>query len=154
MSLYNMLHGCNKMAGHFLQLLGLVEGEIERFRDVFVKTHRKERYIVVYTRTGGGSRDDYPNDALTSNEYYVRDHDDAFDPTYAHYYFRIPDAAKELVSTMADDTSPTEKWKSLFEKLERGDLNDPEVKRALDVGREIMGKVNEALKNGGGIVEV
>lgn len=88
MSLYNMLFGKNPDTAPILAALNLSEGMIERFRDVWID--EDENRIVIYTRTGGGNREYYQNEVLTSHPLYIRDEDDDFDSTYAKYYFAIP----------------------------------------------------------------
>jgi hypothetical protein len=89
MSLYNMLFGMNPEASDILGLIGINVGDVERFRDCFIA----DGQIQVYTRTGGGNREGYPNKVLTSNQYYIYDEDDTYDCTYATYYFKIPENA-------------------------------------------------------------
>jgi hypothetical protein len=86
-----MMFGKNSNTELILAMIGLKECDIERFRDCGVD----EEKIYIYTRTGGGNRDDYPNEILTSNEYYIEDEDDDFDSTYATYYFYIPPEIKQ-----------------------------------------------------------
>lgn len=90
MSMYNLLFGKNKNSEVILALLGLKENDIERYRDVWMD----EEGITIYTRTGGGNREDYPNEKLTSHPCYLRDEDDDGDCTYANYYFKFPDELK------------------------------------------------------------
>lgn len=91
MSLYNMLFGKNPDTKEILALLGLEESQIERFRDCFVENDK----ILIFTRTGGGNREYYPNEALVNHPNYLYDEDDEFDPTYAYYYFSLPELLKE-----------------------------------------------------------
>ena len=93
MSLYSMLFGVDPNADVILAILGLKKSDIERFRDCGFT----ENGIMVYTRTGGWNRHDYPNEALINNLYYSYDEDDNFDSTYATYYFNIPEEIKEDV---------------------------------------------------------
>ena len=86
MTMYNMLFGKNPDTKDILAIIGLEEGYIERFRDCWIDIDE----ICVFTRTGGGNREDFPNVILTSNPYYLYDEDDDFDSTYATYHFRIP----------------------------------------------------------------
>lgn len=88
-----MLFGKNPEAEVLLAILGLKENDVERFRDV----HFCEEGISIYTRTGGGNRDDYKQQALLTSPYYIRDEDDDYDCTYATFYFRIPEDVKEDV---------------------------------------------------------
>lgn len=88
MSLYNMLFGKNPETKEILALLGLTELDVERFRECWIDD--RTRRIVIMTRTGGGNREYYRNEKLTSNPYYICDYDDDFDSTYAYYEFAIP----------------------------------------------------------------
>lgn len=88
MSLYNMLFGKNPQTNDILNIIGLNEGVIERFRDCWVDEEKDE--ICVLTRTGGGNREYYQNEELISSPYYKYDEDDDFDSTYALYHFIIP----------------------------------------------------------------
>ena len=88
MSFYNIMFGKNPNTKEILSVLGLQEGYIERFRDCWVSEEDDE--IQILTRTGGWNREDYKNEILTSNKYYLYDEDDDFDNTYALYHFSIP----------------------------------------------------------------
>lgn len=85
MSFYNMLFGLNPSTEQILGALNLKKNDIERFRDC----HIEEDRICIFTRTGGGNRDMFPNETLTSHPLYLFDRDDSFDSTYAHYYFSL-----------------------------------------------------------------
>lgn len=98
MSLYNMLFGKNSNTESILNSLGLKEYDVERFRDCRIDSDKQE--IWIYTRTGGGNRDYYPNELLTSNQNYKYDEDDDFDSTYATYYFNYPE---ELLNEISND---------------------------------------------------
>jgi hypothetical protein len=81
--------------------------------------------IVVYTRNGGGNRDDYAEttDRLQAHPFYIEDYDDDFDRTYASYVFQFPpefltDETREKVKEIAAGTvTPEEKWLKAFEAL-------------------------------------
>jgi len=90
MSFYNMIFGKNPDTKDILALLGLSETDIERFRDCYINDDE----ICIYTRTGGGNREYYPNEVLTSHPNYIRDEDDDYDCTYATYYFSLPQPPK------------------------------------------------------------
>lgn len=83
-------------------------------------------------RTGGGNREDYPNAALTTHPLYLRDVDDDYDPTYAHYYFRIPEVVlAELAEqglTLGDVVDPKtfqEKSEAALEALKHRPILPP-----------------------------
>ena len=94
MSLYNLLCGKNPSTFLILALLGLKENDIERFRDCDIDFDEEEIHILA--RTGGGNREDYPNDVITSHPCYKHDEDDDFDCTYAHYYLRFPPEVMDI----------------------------------------------------------
>ncbi|AJA41438.1 hypothetical protein AXJ14_gp119 [Geobacillus virus E3] len=98
MSLYNMLFGKNPNRDIILALIGLKECDVQRFRDCGLTKDG----IYIYTRTGGGNREAYPNELLTSNQWYRYDEDDEYDSTYATYYFDIPDEIKEDVKGLIE----------------------------------------------------
>lgn len=132
MSLYNLLHGFDPNADPILGALGLTPSQIERFRDALFSKDGDAYVIEVLCRTGGGNRSDYPNAALTAHPLYLRDFDDEYDPTYAHYYFRIPEsvladlAAQGL--TLDDVTNPTtfqEKSEGALEALKSRPILPP-----------------------------
>lgn len=91
MSLYNMLFGKNPHSSVILAIIGLKESDVERFRDCSMDNDG----IQIYARTGGGNRESYPNETLTSSPHYLRDEDDDYDSTYAHYYFKFPPEIEE-----------------------------------------------------------
>lgn len=96
MGLYNMINGTSSGAAIGLHILGLSISDIPRFRDCYFK----DDFIVVFTRTGGGNRDEYDvdehpygsptNNNLRNHPYYVSDRDAEYDSTYALFFFSIP----------------------------------------------------------------
>jgi hypothetical protein len=137
-----------------------------RFRDIYIDRDDKgEPKIVLYTRNGGGNREEYfwVFDVLKKHPNYIRDWDDDFDCTYAYITFSVPEKYKELIGIMmtsdkaAPEKSPSDRFKELFEKMSKGaDESDPEIRRAMEVGREIFGKLNKAIEGGesGKVIEV
>lgn len=104
MSLYNTINGVNPATFYIFPMLEIGHPDnVERFRDCFLEDDK----IVIYTRTGGWNREDYPNEILTNHQNYLYDEDDEFDCTYANYYFSIP-----------------EKWKKDLEVILNGNVND------------------------------
>ncbi|HUY79616.1 MAG TPA: hypothetical protein VMV29_22790 [Ktedonobacterales bacterium] len=99
-----------------LALLGIAEGDIDRYRGAYVRTFAEDdgedmyepdsrpagnaqepwgRYIVVDTRTGGNNRMCDHNYALMHHPLFVWTDDDPGDSTYARFYFRMPAEATE-----------------------------------------------------------
>lgn len=146
MSMYNMLFGFNQLSELFLTILELDPNEIPRFRDAYWDGDK----IVIYTRTGGGNRDDYEggNGWLASLPYYISDEDDDYDNTYAKFYYSLPPKFEHIRSWLNDRISekPSERWEDLFTKLDSGDQSDPTVKKALEFGKELAAKIDQTLK--------
>jgi len=121
--LYNMMFGVNPLSKVYLQMVGLEIDDVGRFRDCFLSENGE--VITVYTRNGGGNRECYcdpdyedgddkmsdvdmygekhfprclylKNERMTQNEFYVSNHDDDFDCTYAYFEFRVPDEFKDF----------------------------------------------------------
>src|SRR5574338_468778 len=125
MSLYNMIHGVNPLAGVLLHALGLTPADVPRFRDCYWNGE----HICLYTRTGGGNREYYdePNDengtgpwnsSLRAVAGFVRDEDDDFDSTYATFYFLPTDAFRDVLTNIpAADATPAQKWDSFLARL-------------------------------------
>jgi hypothetical protein len=170
-SLYNLLFGMNPMADLLLAMLGLTKGDTGRFRNCYLvrgdrherdpsfgsplppeELAKKELRILVYTRNGGGNREDYQGvtDALQGHPSYITDYDDDFDCTYASYEFRVPEkfklTADELASLGAEDNvSPRERFINLIEKLDAGREDDPEVQKATAIGKQIIEALDKQL---------
>lgn len=121
MSLYNLTCGVNPLSLIYLQIIGVEYQSIPRFRDVYVS---ETGNIVIYTRTGGGNRDDYwaENDELTKNPNYISDNDDNFDCTYAHFHFKVPETHKKLVEELSSkyNETPQEKFEAVLKSLKNG----------------------------------
>lgn len=91
MSLYNQLFGENKDTTALLGMIELTRNDFDRFRDVWLNTVGTE--IDVFTRLGGGNRQDYKDtiEKIRNNKFYLNDYDDNFDNTYAHFIFKVPE---------------------------------------------------------------
>lgn len=150
MSLYNTLFGRNQLADVLLAVIGLPVEIIPRFRDASIAADGAE--IMVFTRTGGGNREDYENEncGLQDHPLYLRDTDSEFDCTYAEFFFRVPDEFKDQIKALAEQgkgtTDPMTQFKELIQKLQAGNKEDPQVIRALEVGQKILAPVIDALK--------
>ena len=88
MSLYNLMNGINPAAIFILPMLGHHPDWYGRFRDCFVD----DGMIHVYTRLGGGNREDYEDiiKKIRAHPDFVTDRDDDFDCTYATFIFNVP----------------------------------------------------------------
>lgn len=119
MSMYNMLFGVNEKSEFLLKCLGLTKNDIPRFRDCFIFNNS----ICIYTRTGGGNREEYEdeNNNLCCHPNYINDEDDEMDCTYANFFFSFPDDFKDDLKALSENDKshiPSEKWKKLFDHLE------------------------------------
>ena len=117
MSLYNMLFGMNPDADQLLGLLGKTKADFGRFRNVYVS----DGYLGVYTRNGGGNREDYEDvfDEMAEHPWYSHDQDDDFDCTYASIYFKVPEkVAETFVGLMDQGNNPEQSWATLLATME------------------------------------
>ncbi len=126
----------NPAAGQLLAHIGVEVKDVPRIRDVWTNLDMTE--VTVFTRTGGGNRDEYSaeNRALTLRANYLRDADWPRDPTYAEFVFSMPAEAAaamraDIESVLGDDaenktrvmkvitTTAEQKFALAMEKLER-----------------------------------
>lgn len=106
MSLYNQIFGWNPLCMALLSSLGIDPRahHIPRLRDCYlVKTDQDEIEVAIHTRTGGGNRKEFAdgNAYLQQVSGYLRDEDDAFDPTYATFYYASNDMVRDMVKNLA-----------------------------------------------------
>ena len=115
--MYNMIFGQNPLSDAILATLGLTRNDTGRFRDCFVT----EGKIVIYTRNGGGNREEYQEtiDKLAKNPCYLYDEDDDFDYTYCTIYFKFPEEySKELEKLDSGEKfDPSARWLEAIEKM-------------------------------------
>lgn len=90
MSFYNLICKVNPLSRWLLATIHLTITDIPRFRDVWCNLALTE--LTIYTRTGGGNREQFAehNAALCAHPLYLRDADDEFDNTFASFTFSIP----------------------------------------------------------------
>jgi hypothetical protein len=145
-----MVQGVDQI-GTFLiapMLGGHPEEIFPRFRDCFLQERGFEEVdglpfnvpIYIYTRIGGGNREDYQEEIskLRSLPEYIRDFDDDYDCTFATFVFRVP-----------------EKWKKDFELI-----NQRKIKKTskeyqnmiLDTFPKIADKLRELFKDDNEII--
>ncbi len=115
--LYNVLFGWNPACVLLAPRLTHENPQqfFPRFRDCYLSEDKE--HIEIYTRVGGGNRDEYAGEmaAMQSMPTYVSDEDDDFDCTYATFTFAVP-----------------EEWGEDFERIKDGDignLSGPYVER-------------------------
>lgn len=120
--MYNIVAGNNPL---FWLLARLIETQgklppIPRWRDMYTREVEGKAQIVIYSRTGGGNRNEYhtDNEALAAHKLYVENFDDRFDSTFAHFVYQVPVAFEERML----------KFHRLFSKHPKG--MDPRTKYA------------------------
>ena len=119
--LYNLLFGVEPLAGTLLSALEVHAVDVPRFRDCFFILQDEEPRIVIYTLTGGGNREDYVDGIamLRALPGFIRDYDDDFDSTYAHFEYRMPDSLRELFDVAGPAMAPAEKFKLMIDALQK-----------------------------------
>ena len=124
----------NPAAHVLLRAISLDPASVPRPRDVWVNRDLTE--VTVFTRTGGGNRDDYraENAALRAHPGYLRDHDWTIDATYAEWVFVLAlseaalfradfdtltkDERERVLAVITADA--TAKWTRMMDRLGKG----------------------------------
>ncbi len=149
MSLYNVVLGDGKQwqrgQALFAVLASAADARVARFRDAWIERGEDGRpVIVIYTRTGGGNRECFceangrahphpdcylaANETLAAHPLYLRDADDRFDPTYATFYFKVPDAYREALAGVAvDHIDMSARWQEAIARVGRGEVRPAET---------------------------
>lgn len=132
MSLYNMVNGATAATFFVLPMLGKHPDEYPRFRDCFIRDGDHPEYddhIQIYTRTGGGNREEYAdeNEAMRQMPGFVDDFDDSFDSTFASWVFKVP-----------------EQWQADFELVMAGKLRELSPAHQAEI-RRVFPKLKERL---------
>lgn len=153
MSLYNQLFGENPSTDRILDMLNLKREDFGRFRDVYLDSIGA--VAMVYTRCGGGNREeyDYVYDELRKHPCYIRDYDDEYDSTYSYIEFAIPLKYQEEAKAMATGKKPEtiqEKFEKEFKEME--DPNSEASKRAQKIAEQINKAIEE--NPNGGIIKL
>lgn len=149
MSMYNMLFGMNPQADLLLAVLGLRKNDVERFRDV--SASEDGRTISIYTRTGGGNRDDYPNLAMRKLPTWAGSVDDDFDSTYCTDEFKVPDDFADDVKALGDiigNGIRREFGQHLAKTLRREPTEGDKATAAHDAERQQLARTKHFMANG------
>ncbi len=94
----NALFGMNSQADLLLAVVGLRRVDVERFRDVRIDGES----IAVYSRTGGGNRESYPQEVMRHRPEWKASEDDDYDSTYCNDFLAIPAEYLEDTEGLAD----------------------------------------------------
>ena len=119
--MYNALFGFDNNAEVLLSFLHLTKEDFGRFRDCYFS--KDGNAIIVYTRCGGGNREEYQEvfDKIQQHPNYIKDYDDDFDCTYASFEFSIPEQHVNDCARLfkdADTTTGAEKFDNLMKAME------------------------------------
>ncbi len=139
MSLYNSIKGRQPATFFILPMLGKHPDQYPRFRDCFIGKMRQSDkldefgipilehgdglFISVYTRVGGGNRENYEKeiDILKAHPEYVEDFDDEYDCTYATFIFKVPSKYQADFKLLTDGHSSlmetSAKYKAQVDKV-------------------------------------
>lgn len=122
MSMYSMVAGDGHQydRGRIL-LAALGNPDPGRFRDAWVeKGENGQPVIAIYTRNGGGNREEYEGVIadLQDHPLYLRDADDDFDSTYATFYFSTPAELRDQFREIAQEPVDTDqRWMDVIAAL-------------------------------------
>ena len=179
MTLYNILHGVNPGSMILLKALDLQHHKLNpdgewptgRFRDIHLSGNGSR--IILFTRNGGGNRDCwelegcrdatesaahnhgclvYVNWKLNQHPSYVKDYDDDYDSTYAHFEFRVPEELDDALDKLLEiqggpPQSLFEKFTAVMEEMKsmsREEMEkDPRFKPLIGVVKKISEAVRE-----------
>ena len=130
MSLYNVLHGMNYLTPVLLAILDIDQKGSKwnsgRFRDIYLNEDGTK--IILFTRNGGGNRENYFPHDIVGHPNYLTDYDDDFDSTYAYIEFSVPKEFKRLLIKLSTGEKPKslkQKTDECLEKLKKGEIEIP-----------------------------
>lgn len=148
MSFYNMLFGMNWQTDLLLAVIGLKQNDVERFRNVFKSEDGKT--IEVYTRTGGGNREDYPNLAMRKRPEWQGSSDDDYDCTYCTDTFAVPEQWQEDVKNLGDLSKGIrgEFAQHLAATIDRTPTEGDKAREAHDAEARELKRVDHFMANG------
>jgi hypothetical protein len=149
MSLYNMLFGRNPKSDLLLAVLGLRSVDIERLRDVHASEDGST--ISVYTRTGGGNRDDYPNLTMRKRPEWAGSEDDDFDSTYCTDTFAVPEQWRADVAALSDllaNGMRAEFARHLAATLKREPTDKDKANALYEQERQALARTDHFMANG------
>ena len=135
MSLYNMLFGQNPASDFLVASLNKTKGDFGRFRDAYYEKTDDGGKIIVYTRNGGGNREDYQEvfDEMETHPLFIKEYDDDFDCTYAYFEFNAPELVNEFfVDVNANNFERVgERFQREIKEMEEGKEPNEHVKNLM-----------------------
>lgn len=148
MSFYNLLFGMNQETDVLLAVIGLKRVDVERLRDTYRSPDGK--FIFVYTRTGGGNRESYPNLVMRKRPEWRGSVDDEFDSTYCTDTFEVPEQWREDVKNLGDITKGlrAEFGQHIAATLNREPTDRDKAQAAYDAEARELARTKHFLANG------
>lgn len=144
-----MIFGKNPQSALLLAVVGLREHDVDRFRDISVSEDGTK--LLVYTRTGGGNRPDYPNVAMRKRKEWLSSVDDDFDSTYCTDDLSIPERWRTDVAALSDPFSfgiRKSFAKHLAKTLNREPTEADKKQAAHDSERAELARTRHVMANG------
>lgn len=149
MSFYHMLFGMNGHTDLLLAVVGLKRVDIERFRDCSAGDGGAT--IEVYTRTGGGNREGYPNLEMRKRPEWAGSADDDYDSTYCYDTFAVPKQWRQDVMALQDILKHgmrAEFAQHLAKTLRREPTEADREQAAHDAERAALARTDHFMANG------
>lgn len=149
MSFYNLLFGRNPQSDILLAVIGLRSVDVERLRDVHASDDGST--ISVYTRTGGGNRDGYPNLAMRKRPEWSGSIDDDYDSTYCTDIFTVPVQWRADVAALSDLLTHGmrgEFARHIAVTLRREPTDEDKAQRLHDQERQALARTDHFMANG------
>lgn len=148
--MYNTLFGVNNLARVCLAVIGGVDvTDFPRFRDaILIKDEEHGYAIEILTRTGGANRGQFGDEELKSKPGYIKDWDDEYDSTYAHYLFSLDEDVRDNFNyekAMADQSRKNLNLREMFENhfKEMGQPGTDANKKAEQMARGLKRLIEE-----------
>ena len=152
--LYNMLMGHNPALPYLLGIVGITQQNahlLGRLRDAWISADGTRIFVLHRNYGPEGEAADAEAAKLPG---YVGKTLDVGDCTYGHYEYAVPQDDEKLaafarsLAKQTDNTPCMERYRKLIEDM-KADKDTPEVKHALDVGKQIFAGLDQAMKTGG-----
>lgn len=129
--LYNVVlgDGHEYVRGQLIAVvLGIRFEALPRYRDAWSEKYDGDQVrLAIYMRIGGANREAHANqiEQLTSLPYYLSDHDDAYDDTYATFYFRIPTVEEHKAAGLITEDDSVTRYNEIVEAMIEESVDEP-----------------------------
>lgn len=122
-----------------------------RFRDIYLNEDGTK--IILYTRNGGGNREEYWYifEVLKTHPNYLRDYDDDYDETYAYIEFSVPEKYRELTEALATGKAPktiSEKFFEIEKEIKGMTLDELRQDKRFELLTQVLEKISKDIEGG------